>query len=160
MARGASAYDAVIAAPFGRLGIRTRGARLIDVDFVSPRAPLRPPRDTFARRVCRELCAYFADPRHPLRLPLALTGTVHQRRVWRALARIPAGEVRSYGEIARRLRSSPRAVGGACRANPVPIVVPCHRVIAGAGVGGFMGRRSGPALAIKRWLLAHERREQ
>lgn len=150
------AYDAVIAAPFGRLGIRTQGRRLIDIDFVPARAPLRAPRDAFTRRVCRELRAYFADPRHAPRLPLVLTGTAHQRRVWRALARIPAGEVRSYGEIARRLRSSARAVGGACRANPVPIVVPCHRVVARGGLGGFMGRRAGSPLDIKRWLLAHE----
>jgi methylated-DNA-[protein]-cysteine S-methyltransferase len=62
--------------------------------------------------------------------------------------------------LALELGSSARAVGGACRRNPVPIVVPCHRVIAAAGgAGGFMGQRGGEALAIKLWLLAHERRE-
>jgi methylated-DNA-[protein]-cysteine S-methyltransferase len=158
MARRTVTYDAVIAAPFGRLGIRTGDDRLLDIDFVSARVRLQAPAGAFARRVCRELRAYFADSRHAWKLPLGFEGSDHQRRVWRALARIPAGEVRSYGEIAKRLRSSARAVGGACRRNPIPIVVPCHRVVAAGGVGGFMGRQSGSALDVKRWLLAHERR--
>lgn len=156
MARRTDPYDAVIAAPFGRLGIRTDGDRLLSIDFVTARVPLRSPTGTVARRVCRELRAYFANPRHTLRVPTRLSGSVHQRRVWRALTRIPAGAVRSYGDLARRLKSAPRAVGGACRRNPIPIVVPCHRVVSTGGLGGFMGRQSGSALAIKRWLLAHE----
>jgi methylated-DNA-[protein]-cysteine S-methyltransferase len=147
----------VIAAPFGRVGVRTDGARLLDVDFVSARVPLRAPADAFTRRACRALARYFADPRERLRLPLALSGTPHQRRVWRALTRIPPGEVRRYGELAQRLQSSPRAIGAACRSNPIALVVPCHRVVGQAEVGGFMGRTSGSAIAIKRWLLEHER---
>jgi methylated-DNA-[protein]-cysteine S-methyltransferase len=158
MARRTGPYDAVIAAPFGRLGVHTDNNRLIDIDFVSPRVPLKVPANAFARRVCRELRAYLADPRHVFRLPLRLPGTEHQRRVWRALTRIPSGAVSSYGDVAKRLRSSARAVGGACRRNPIPIVVPCHRVVSRGGLGGFMGRQSGSALVIKRWLLAHERR--
>lgn len=156
MARQPYRYDAVIAAPFGRLGIRTSAGRLTDVDFVSPRVPLAPARDAFTRRVCRALRAYFTDARRRPRLPLQLEGSEHQRRVWRALMRIAPGRVHSYGELARRLRSSPRAVGGACRTNPIPVVVPCHRVVGADGLGGFMGRRRGNALKIKRWLLAHE----
>ncbi len=151
-------YDAVIAAPFGRIGIRTQLGRVTGIDFVSARLPLKGPQRAFVRRACRALRAYFRDSRRTVKLPLALTGSAHQRRVWRALIDIPAGEVRSYGDIARRLRSSPRAVGGACRTNPIPIIVPCHRVVAKGEIGGFMGQRSGSALAIKRWLLAHERR--
>lgn len=159
MADRAPDYDAVIAAPFGRVGIRTKSGRLVDVDFISARVPLKPARDVFTERVCRGLAAYFADPRRPLRFPLTLTGSPHQRRVWRALTRIPAGQVRSYGDVARRLKSSPRAIGGACRRNPIPIIVPCHRVVGRTEIGGFMGRRSGSALKIKRWLLAHEQRQ-
>ncbi len=158
MARRPAAYDAVIAAPFGRVGIRTDAGRVVDISFLSARVPLKSPPHAFARRVCRALQRYFHDPRRPLRIPLALEGSTHQHRVWRALTRIPVGEVRSYGELARRLHSSPRAVGGACRRNPIPIVVPCHRVVGQGGIGGFMGRQSGPAMKIKRWLLAHEQR--
>lgn len=158
MARPPRRYDAVIAAPFGRLGLRTRAGRLFGIDFLSPRARLRPPRDACTRRVCRELRAYFENPRHRPRIPLELEGSAYQRRVWRALREIPAGKVCRYGELARRLGGSARSVGGACRANPVPVIVPCHRVVSASGIGGFMGRRAGGALAIKRWLLAHERR--
>ena len=156
MARRPPTYDAVIGTPFGRLGIRTQDDRLVDINFLSTRTPLRSPHTVFARRVCRELKAYLTDPRHTLRLPLAFIGSAHAVRVWRALQRIPAGQVRTYGELARRLQSSPRAIGGACRRNPIAIVVPCHRVVAAGELGGFMGKRSGSALAIKRWLLAHE----
>jgi methylated-DNA-[protein]-cysteine S-methyltransferase len=71
---------------------------------------------------------------------------------------IPAGETRTYGELAKAIGSSARAVGGACGANPIPLVVPCHRVVgAGGSLGGFMGaREEGFELMIKRWLLAHE----
>jgi methylated-DNA-[protein]-cysteine S-methyltransferase len=69
---------------------------------------------------------------------------------------IPPGEVRTYGALARKLRSSARAVGNACRANPVPMVVPCHRVVGATGLGGYMGAFTGDPLAIKEWLLRHE----
>lgn len=150
-------YDAVIAAPFGRVGVCTENERIVDIAFLSSRTPLKAPHDVFTRRICRALARYFADPREPLRLPILLRGSAHQRRVWRALTRIPTGEVRSYGDLARGLKSSPRAVGAACRTNPIAIVVPCHRVVAQTGLGGFMGRRGGGALKIKRWLLEHER---
>ncbi len=156
MADRKKGYAAVIAAPFGRLGIHAREA-LTSIDFVSNRIPLQPPRTPLARQVCAQLKAYFADPRTRFDLPLAPVGTEFQQRAWRALQRIPSGTARTYGELARRLESAPRAVGGACRANPIPIVVPCHRVIAASGPGGFMGATRGRAMDIKHWLLAHER---
>ena len=75
------------------------------------------------------------------------------------MRRIPAGKTLSYGVLAKKLDTSARAVGNACRANPVPIIVPCHRVVASNGMGGFMGKRSGSPLDLKHWLLAHERKE-
>ena len=150
-------YDAVIAAPFGRVGFVLDGDALVDISFLDKRAPLSPPRTAPARMVSRALRFYFANPRARLRLPLKLSGTAFQRRVWRALQRIPAGRTLSYGVLARKLSTSARAVGNACRANPIPIVVPCHRVVASNGMGGFMGRRSGAPLNLKHWLLEHER---
>lgn len=155
MADRKEGYDAVIASPVGRLGIRADAA-LTGIDFVSARTPLHAPGTPLARQVCRQLRAYFQNPRTRFRLPLALRGTVFQQQVWRRLARIPAGSVRSYGELASAMRSAARAVGGACRANPVPIVIPCHRVVSASGLGGFMGHTRGVAMDIKRWLLAHE----
>ena len=97
------------------------------------------------------LADYFAG--RPPRLPtLDLRGTRYQQAVWRALLAIPWAEVRTYGEIARELGSGARAVGGANHRNPVAILVPCHRVVAGdGGLGGYGG-----GLERKRWLLAHE----
>jgi len=83
-------------------------------------------------------------------------GTAFQRRVWERLQQIPPSEVMTYGQLAQELASSPRAVAGACRANPVPILIPCHRVVAASGLGGYMGQTAGRELAIKRWLLQHE----
>jgi methylated-DNA-[protein]-cysteine S-methyltransferase len=78
--------------------------------------------------------------------------------VWQALRRIPGGSTQSYGELARQLHTAPRAVGQACGANPIPVIIPCHRVLARNGLGGFMSSAGGDSLAIKRWLLEHERR--
>ena len=105
-----------------------------------------------------QLQAYLEDPAFEFDVPLRLSGTHHQLAVWEAMRAIPAGETRTYGELAQSIGSSARAVGGACGANPVPIVVPCHRVVgAGGSLGGFMGaREEGFELSIKRWLLAHE----
>jgi len=155
MADRKEGYDAVIASPLGKLGIRARSS-LTSIDFLSSRISLRAPVNPLAKRVCRQLHAYFRNPRARFHLPLTFDGTDYQQRVWRSLTRIPPGSVRSYGQLADTLHSAPRAVGGACRANPIPIVVPCHRVVSASGLGGFMGATGGRALDIKRWLLAHE----
>ncbi|HCU54666.1 MAG TPA: cysteine methyltransferase [Gammaproteobacteria bacterium] len=149
-------YDAVIDSPLGRLGIQARDV-LTSIDFISSRTRRRLPRTPLARRVCTQLKAYFDDPKNRFHLPLAPGGTPFQQNVWRAMQRIPVGRVRRYGDLAKDLKSAARAVGGACRANPIPIVIPCHRVISATGLGGFMGATQGRALGIKRWLLAHER---
>ncbi|EGO94805.1 methylated-DNA--[protein]-cysteine S-methyltransferase, partial [Acidiphilium sp. PM] len=90
-------------------------------------------------------------------LALAPAGTEYQRRVWAYLRTIPRGETRTYGEVARDVGGSARAVGGANRANPIPILIPCHRVRAADGLGGYCGSsEEGWGLAMKRRLLALE----
>jgi methylated-DNA-[protein]-cysteine S-methyltransferase len=106
--------------------------------------------------VARALSRYFADGTRPIGLDVLPAGTDFQRRVWRALQAIPAGQTRTYGELARQLGSGARAVGNACRNNPVSVVVPCHRVVAVSGPGGYSGHMTGAPLRRKRWLLAHE----
>jgi methylated-DNA-[protein]-cysteine S-methyltransferase len=100
----------------------------------------------------RQVLAYFAGERRDFDLPLADTGTGFQRRVWTALQQIPFGETRSYGELARTLRSSARAIGRANATNPVCLIVPCHRVI-GAD-GSLTGFAFGEAIKLR--LLAFE----
>ena len=156
MAAAKKDYDAVIATPLGRLGINAVTA-LTNIDFVSTRTPLKSARTPLARKVGAQLKAYFANGSTRFQLPLGAQGSEFQQQVWRAMRRIPPGQAQSYGELARKIKSAPRAVGGACRANPIPIIVPCHRVVSASGLGGFMGATRGRALKIKRWLLEHER---
>jgi len=103
-----------------------------------------------------QLKRYFAAPHAGFDLPMQQHGTAYQQRVWRALQRIPPGQTLTYGQLAKRLHSSPRAIGNACRQNPLPLLIPCHRVVAASGLGGFSGETTGRPLALKRWLLEHE----
>ncbi len=108
------------------------------------------------RRAKAALDDYF-DEIAPLPddLPLNPGGTPYRRKVWAALRQIPAGQTRTYAEIAALAGGSPRAVGGANAANPIPLFIPCHRVLASTGLGGYSG---GEGLATKRQLLALEQR--
>lgn len=153
----ATAYAAVVSLPGFSLGIRCNEDEITSIDFLEPRAEVAP-RTPLAKETVRQLRAYARDPRFEFGLPLAPAGTAFQRRVWAGIAAIPSGKTRSYGEIATAIGSGPRAVGNACGANPYPIVVPCHRVVAtGSGLGGFARNRGGFLLDVKRWLLMHER---
>jgi methylated-DNA-[protein]-cysteine S-methyltransferase len=152
-------FQACLRAPFATIGITTTRTHLTGVRFLAPTVPSKAPAaGTIAYLACIQLQAYLDNPSREFDLPLALAGTRHRLEVWEAMQRIPAGHTRTYGEIAAELRSSARAVGGACGANPIPVVVPCHRVVgAGGSLGGFMGARAeGFELGIKRWLLEHE----
>ena len=155
MAARKETRHAVIASPVGMLGI-VADESLTCIDFLTRRARPHRAATPLAREAVAQLAAYFRDPHFVFDLPLTLAGTDYQQRVWCALRRIPDGKVLSYGELARRLDSGPRAVGGACRANPVPIVVPCHRVVAHNGLGGYTGGIAPGWSGIKRWLLQHE----
>ncbi len=151
-------YQAKLTAPFGMLGIRCAEHALTGIEFLPSTAKPQPARTAFAQTVCEQLTAYFDDPDFQFDLPLQFNSTVHRSKVWQAMRAIPRGQTRYYGELAQQLASSPRAVGQACGANPLPVIIPCHRVVSKAGMGGFMHRRDGNALDIKRWLLVHEQR--
>jgi methylated-DNA-[protein]-cysteine S-methyltransferase len=151
-------HEARLLAPFAVVGVRTEGERLAAIDYLALDTPLVLPREPLLDEACRQIEAYLRNPRHRFDLPLKLDGTPYRQRVWQAIAAIPAGRTRSYADIAAEMGSSPRAVGQACGANPLPIVVPCHRVVAkGGGLGGFMHSEGDFPLSVKRWLLAHER---
>ena len=150
-------YQAKLPTPFGMLGICCEADTLTDIDFLESDITLHLPTQVFAREVCRQLQAYFIDPDFHFNLPLKLNGTAHQIKVWQAISAIPPGQTRNYGDLATLLASSPRAVGQACGSNPIPIVIPCHRVVSKSGIGGFIHQRARGALDIKRWLLAYEK---
>lgn len=106
------------------------------------------------KRAARQLDDYFDGKRRTFDVPLKPAGTAFQRKVWTRLLAIPPGRVGTYGAIAKQLKSGARAVGTACGANPIPLLIPCHRVL---GAGGRLGGYSGEGgVATKRWLLEHE----
>ena len=152
-----STYDAVLPAPMCRLGARFADDALIRLDFLSADTPASSRLDARARRLSNQLDAYWDNPTHAFDVPFTPLGTPFQLRVWRALMAIPTGQPITYGALASQLGTAPRAVGQACGANPLPLLIPCHRVLAANGLGGFMHAARGAPLDVKTWLLAHER---
>lgn len=152
--------DAVIALPFGRMGLFCSPHAVLHLAYLPPDTPLIPPAGALCRELAAQLQAYAEDPSHRFDLPLATVGTTYQQRVWALLRQIPPGRTRTYGDAAAELCSAARAVGQACAENPFAPIVPCHRIVARAGLGGFAHStaESGYLLGIKRWLLQHESR--
>lgn len=162
----AAAVVHVIASPIGPLRLASDGAALVEIRMEgawtlreageAKAAAERAPGDPLLAEAARQLRAYFDGRLRDFELPLAPQGTEFQQRVWTALRAIPYGTTASYGELARRIGEpgAARAVGLANGANPIPVVVPCHRVIGANGaMTGFGG-----GIDRKRWLLAHEAR--
>lgn len=150
-------FDALVQTPVGLVGVRTAGGVVTEIALGVRARAARTPAKGPARQAANWIQGYFEDPFREPDVPLAAAATPFQRRVRIALLAIPPGEARTYGDLARELGTSARAVGGACRANSCPILVPCHRVVAaGGGLGGFSGHRNGVWLGIKRYLLARE----
>ncbi len=158
MAMAEGEYDAVMRVPFGAIGIRMQGDAVRDIAFLRSEVPLHEPSGRAATRACTAIAAYLDDPANPVDVPLVVEGSEFQKRVWAAIARIPCGRTRTYGELAAELGSTARAVGQACGDNRLPLAIPCHRVVAAEGTGGFAHRSGGPMIDVKRWLLAHESR--
>ncbi|MBL8498680.1 methylated-DNA--[protein]-cysteine S-methyltransferase [Nitrosomonas sp. JL21] len=150
-------YQAKLITPFAVLGIIIEEDWLTDIDYLPLDVQPMAPQGYLAKEVCRQLQAYLVEPTFKFDLSLHIGGTTHQRRVWQAIQNVSSGCTISYAEIAAQLHSAPRAVGRACGANRLPIIIPCHRVISkSGGLGGFMNASDGNPLEIKRWLLRHE----
>ncbi|NMG76802.1 methylated-DNA--[protein]-cysteine S-methyltransferase [Aromatoleum diolicum] len=158
IAKSPGAFSAILAAPFGGFGIRADDTQIRELVFLPPGMPTRPPDSKLAEHAVAQITSWLDDPDRPFDLPLAERGTPYQRRVWAAITNIPRGEWRRYGSLADELNSAARAVGQACGANPFPLIVPCHRVVAKSGLGGFAGATGGYLLDAKRWLLDFEAR--
>ena len=156
MDKRTSDYQAVLVTPFGKLGVVVSEGYLLRIDLLAVSHPKLSPTTAGAAQVVVELQNYLQNPTAPLDVRLKIDGSDFQQKVWRLLQQIPVGKTQTYGELAAVLNSSARAVGNACRSNPCPLVIPCHRVVGKTGLGGFSGKTSGPMLELKRWLLKHE----
>lgn len=146
--------SAVYDSPCGPLELVSDGKALVNLAFAGKSGKATRLGCPVLRMAFEQLDEYFIGKRRVFDLPLSFVGTGFQKRVWKALTRIPFGETRSYGEVAESIRKplAMRAVGGANNKNPIAIIVPCHRVIGADGkLVGYGG-----GLAKKKWLLNHE----
>jgi methylated-DNA-[protein]-cysteine S-methyltransferase len=162
MTRSLPNFDAIFCADFFCLGLRCDARNLTEITFL-PLQEEQSPCSEPAFAAVQQFQQWLRQPDFVFTLPLVTTGTPFRQRVWHAISSIKIGETLTYGDLAKSLNSSPRAVGSACGDNPFPIVVPCHRVIArmasfNQGLGGFAHSTDGLHMDIKRWLLDRERR--
>ena len=139
-----------IDSPVGRLTLEEQDKAIVAIRWADGPGGNGSP---LLNEAARQLEAYFAGNLRQFDLPLAAAGTAFEQRVWAAMSAIPYGETRTYGDLAHATDSGPRAIGRACGRNPIPIVVPCHRVLARGGLGGYSG---GIGLPTKEWLLGLE----
>lgn len=155
-------FDSIIRvnSPIGRLEITASGDRVVGLDIERdgslPHESTPEKKSAVLTKAAKQLSEYFAGKRREFDVPVSLAGTAFQKSVWNTLAGIPFGQVRSYGDVGMSTgrATAGRAVGGAVGANPIPIIVPCHRVLASDGrITGYSG---GNGIETKAWLLDHE----
>jgi methylated-DNA-[protein]-cysteine S-methyltransferase len=149
-------YQASIKTPFAHLALVLDDDALVAIDFISANAKEMRPETTQAKNIVHQIRGYCQHSVRKFDVKLHLQGTAFQQSVWREMQKISFGKVKTYGELAKILNTSPRAVGNACRQNPIPLIVPCHRIVAADGIGGYGGATSGRVHNIKRQLLQHE----
>lgn len=154
--RSAEHYDAIYALPTCRLGACSDGSQITLLAFLPPGTPLQAPGTSLLVSFGNTLQDWLASPEAPLPPMRPTRGTAFQQRVWQAISTIPRGKTRRYGELVATVGGTARAVGQACGANPLPVLVPCHRVVSAAGLGGFANASRGWLIETKKWLLAHE----
>jgi methylated-DNA-[protein]-cysteine S-methyltransferase len=139
-----------VASPIGPLTIVTENGALVALEWRDRQAH---DESALLRDAERQLAEYFAGTLKTFDLPLAPKGEPIEQQVWKLMATIPYGETRRYGELAKRLGAEAQAIGEACGRNPLPIFIPCHRVVAHNGLGGYSG---GKGIETKRRLLVLE----
>lgn len=157
-----SPINASVKTPVGWLGITTNDQnQLTKLHFLTSAAqPSQLPKHQslpFLQEVIAQIQQYFQDATFKFTLPLHFDiGTEFEQKVWHALTETPTRKTLTYGELAQKLNTSPRAIGNTCRKNPIPIIVPCHRILSATGLGGYLGTRNGQPITTKQYLLNHE----
>lgn len=151
--------NALIITPFGAVSIAEYQGQLalelLDAGTFEDVRVTQQSASLLVQKACQQVLDYLQHASTPFSLPMPAIGTPFQQRVWQAIAQIPCGQTRTYGQLAKQIGSGSRAVANACGANQMPLVIPCHRVVAQNSIGGFMqGKAHG--LRIKQWLLQHE----
>jgi methylated-DNA-[protein]-cysteine S-methyltransferase len=145
-----------ISAPFGYICVFSSIDFVSRIELLASKVPSNSRLNKFAKEARKQVKAYLKNSTFKFDLPIEINGSAYRKQVWDEIVKIPARETRTYGDIAALVGSSARAVGGACGDNVLPILIPCHRVVARAGLGGFMHSSGGFSLKVKWWLLNHE----
>lgn len=146
----------IYTSPIGQLGLSSNGEAITHVSFDKGNLRSKGKSDSIIKQAVTALDGYFEHGVMDNLPPLAFSGTVFQQKVWSVLQQIPLASSLTYAQVAKKISNHPRAVGGACRANPIVLFVPCHRVVSSSGLGGFSGEATGEWPRIKQWLLEHE----
>lgn len=147
----------VLKTPIGKIAVDYEENFVTRVHQVADDARAASNKDPFAKEIQKQFKAYFAKDLNKFELPfLFKQGTDYQLKVWDQIRKITFGETKTYGDIAKQIKSGPRAVGNACRRNNLLLIVPCHRVVSASGSGGFLGDDKGKLVQRKQWLLSHE----
>jgi len=161
MTQTTAEYDFLYDSPTGKLGVCIDAESITKVIWLeqdvlesSTLSSSKPANKKLKKKIVSALDDYFKSGLIDTEISLCPEGTLFQKKVWQALKRIPSGTVKTYGDVAKELKTSSRAVGQACRRNNIPLFIPCHRVVAAQGIGGFMGGYR--HVERKRWLLQHE----
>ena len=147
---------AIILTPIAKFGLYAKGDVLIKAEWVLDNRTLRQPETEFLGNILQQINNFWQGAFLFSSIPMFRQGTEYRIKVMEELYRIPAGETRTYADLAASLASAPRAIGGACRNNPFPLLIPCHRVVSITGLGGYSGETEGELPEIKQKLLAHE----
>ncbi len=149
-------YTAVYFSPVGTLGIQFQKQKFSHIDWLARNLDYSISETDNTSFIIQTLDSYFQHGEWEATIPIEWQGTGFQQRVWKSLLAIPYGQTKTYGEVAKELNTSSRAVGQACKRNRIPILIPCHRVVARDHIGGFFGKAEHSH--IKEWLLNHEAR--
>jgi methylated-DNA-[protein]-cysteine S-methyltransferase len=153
-------YDVTVDFPRMKVAVKTRDDKVVEIRYLPSSAAGVQATNSLAEKAATQLERYRDNPDAGFDLPLLIEGSDLQRGVWAAMCAIPRGRTRTYGELARELGADARAIGQCCGDNRLPIVIPCHRVVAADGIGGFSHTSEGYLIEVKRWLLAHEIRPE
>ena len=149
-------YDVTVEFPKFKVGVATRDGVVTQLKYLPLSAPSVSPGSELAKRAERQLESYKRDPNTVFDLPVVIEGSELQKAVWKAMCAIPRGKTRTYGDLARELGADAQDIGQCCGDNRLPLVIPCHRIVAADGIGGFAHATSGYLVEAKRWLLMHE----
>lgn len=155
-------YEAIIPSPLGALGLVIDNGALVKLDYLelprsSKKIKLKKASGSLAKKIVEELDRYFRNGKRKFSISLKLSGTLLENRIWQAMREIPAGQSITYGELAAKFDTGARVVGNICRKNPIPIIIPCHRVVAKNNIGGYCGNKKGYSIKNKEWLLELEK---